>query len=284
MERSQLLLDLLGPGWVSGDDTSSDLRVYVGEPAVGDWDVVLQSEELGTSFGARLLAVGAQLAAARRGVADTRAVTASAAHDLAGSARRAQQFVAGVLRRHSDALGPEATDRVQRADANLARLRSQIEGLMALLRLDAGPSSPQPLDFGALIGGVAARFEERARVELDLVDAAQVQGERSQLECLVKELLDNSVVYQDDPLAEISIRLRALEGGGVRLEVEDRGIGIDDRMLEAVFEPFRRLHAPQRYKGIGLGLTRCRRIAERHGGSIWAEPCEEGARIVVELP
>jgi signal transduction histidine kinase len=52
--------------------------------------------------------------------------------------------------------------------------------------------------------------------------------------------------------------------------VRDHGVGIDPAEAEVIFEPFRRGKRPDA-PGTGLGLTTCRRIIERHGGSIGVE-------------
>ena len=70
--------------------------------------------------------------------------------------------------------------------------------------------------------------------------------------------------------------------GAARIEVSDRGAGIDARDLERIFEPFH----TDKTRGLGIGLFLCERIASLHGGSIRAESegRGKGARFVVEFP
>ena len=69
------------------------------------------------------------------------------------------------------------------------------------------------------------------------------------------------------------------------LTVEDNGIGFDQKYTDRIFGVFQRLHGRKEYEGAGIGLALCRRIAERHGGSITAKSAPgQGATVMVDLP
>jgi len=75
-------------------------------------------------------------------------------------------------------------------------------------------------------------------------------------------------------------------GDRIRVEVRDRGEGIDPDVLPRVFDRFVRADARGRSVGdTGLGLAICREIVERHGGTITADNVPEGgARFTIDLP
>jgi light-regulated signal transduction histidine kinase (bacteriophytochrome) len=70
-----------------------------------------------------------------------------------------------------------------------------------------------------------------------------------------------------------------------RIYIQDDGIGFDPNYAERIFKPFERLHNSTSYDGVGMGLTICRKIVERHKGSIRAESTPgEGTVFIVTLP
>lgn len=102
---------------------------------------------------------------------------------------------------------------------------------------------------------------------------------------LMTNLLDNAVKYRqaDVPLV---IKIRAAREKKVwHFAVQDNGIGIDEQHVEAVFEPFRRLHVAPDREGQGIGLTSCRKIVERVGGAIWVTSVKNvGTTVHFTLP
>lgn len=99
---------------------------------------------------------------------------------------------------------------------------------------------------------------------------------------------ENAVKFRHperSPKIQISSEPLADRPSLVRIVVADNGIGIDERYVESIFDPFHQLHRRERFQGTGMGLAVCRRIVEGHGGTISAESeVGEGTRILIDLP
>jgi signal transduction histidine kinase len=77
----------------------------------------------------------------------------------------------------------------------------------------------------------------------------------------------------------------SVNGRLAEIAISDEGIGFDERYALRIFRVFERLHGRGVYPGTGIGLALCRKIVERHGGTITATSAPgEGATFVVTLP
>jgi len=174
------------------------------------------------------------------------------------------------------------------------RLSRLVDQLLDLSRLEAGdsPLEIEPVPLGLLVERVIKEVEvarpDRAR---DLAvrnevpaDLPPVEADRERIHQVLFNLLENAVRFT--PSGGV-ITVRAVrENGGYAVSVEDTGPGIPKEHIPLVFERFYRVD-PSRSRddgGTGLGLAIARSVVEAHGGKIWAESEEQGARITFLLP
>lgn len=110
-----------------------------------------------------------------------------------------------------------------------------------------------------------------------------VWGEEYPLVLLFQNLLGNAIKYhRPDVPPRIHVSASPFEDGW-KFSITDNGIGIESDKLEAVFQPFKRLHG-SRYPGSGLGLAMCRRVVARYQGRIWIESeADRGTTIFFTL-
>ena len=94
---------------------------------------------------------------------------------------------------------------------------------------------------------------------------------------LLQNLIGNALKFHrpdEPPVVQVDSpggrRTRADGAAGRRITVADNGIGFEEKYLDRIFELFQRLHGRSEYEGTGIGLAICRKIVERHGGTITA--------------
>jgi signal transduction histidine kinase len=129
--------------------------------------------------------------------------------------------------------------------------------------------------------------QHRVRVELDLSPGVvPIKGDGVQLQQVVLNLMLNGFHAMSDPSLNgaprrLVVRTRSVNGSNVLVEVRDNGTGIPEEQLESIFEPF----VTSKRDGLGMGLSICRTIVERHGGKLWAaNNSERGATFSITLP
>ncbi|HEX8969283.1 MAG TPA: ATP-binding protein, partial [Chloroflexota bacterium] len=108
--------------------------------------------------------------------------------------------------------------------------------------------------------------------------------DRSKIRSIVINLVGNAVKYSPAG-GRIWVRLgRQVES--VEVSVEDEGIGLDAREVETIFERYGRGDTALQHgiRGHGLGLFICRRVAESHGGTVYARRLSNGSRFTLLLP
>ena len=177
------------------------------------------------------------------------------------------------------------TEKVK-VEEDLAELEKLVSDVLTSARLDltkgeAGFSMEhETIDLGQLAREAADRIRRRyagRSVEIIGEGPTPVTVDATLVRRVVENLLSNAVRYSE-PGTPVEVEITS---GPPRVEVRDRGVGLDPADLPRLFEPFFRADRSRTRAtgGVGLGLTLCKRIVEAHGGQIEAEPREGGGAI-----
>ena len=216
-----------------------------------------------------------------------------ASHDLQEPLRKIQAFGDRLAKHGGDALDPRSRDYLARMQDAATRMRTLIEDLLTFSRVTTHARPFEPVDLNAVLREAEDILSERladcgGRISAD--ELPVVHADYRQMLELFQNLLANALKYHREavpPNVHVRSRHAANEDGtpSVVIEVEDNGIGFEQDYRERIFGIFQRLHGRGAYEGNGVGLAVCRKIVERHGGSITAEGRPgEGATFVVTLP
>ncbi|GAB1821857.1 sensor histidine kinase [Herbidospora sp. RD11066] len=189
---------------------------------------------------------------------------------------------------------PEASDDLRVLGRTLlgtnARHERLIEGLLLLARSERELSVRKSVDVQDVTKTAVDQLapfatEQNVDIEYDL-HPAQVTGDPVLLERCVSNLVENAIKYNNESGGKVWVRSGIVDGGSV-VQVANTGILVPAYEVDALFEPFRRLHADriESAKGAGLGLSIVRAIVRAHGGTVTAVPRDGGGLVVtVRLP
>jgi PAS domain S-box-containing protein len=213
------------------------------------------------------------------------AFTYSVSHDLRAPLRAIDGFSRMLEERHAGALAEEARGYLQRVRAAARRMGQLIEDLIAFSRIGRAALHKRAVDLSVLARLVAKELEGGAperRVEWRIAEGLAAQADPGLARVVLENLLGNAWKYTGKT-AQAVIEFGKTDTG--EFMVRDNGAGFDPARSDGLFQPFRRLHAPEEFEGTGIGLATVRRIVERHGGAVRGEGAlGAGAAFYFTLP
>jgi signal transduction histidine kinase len=190
-------------------------------------------------------------------------------HDLKGPIFNLLLFADAIEKSIEEDKAKEAVPYCSALSRAATRMNSLIDALQQYTRAEQHVVFA-PLDMSQVMIDTLGNLEQvvqKRGARVTYGELPSVSG-TPQLTQLMQNLIGNSIKYceAEIPLVHISARLQA---ENVWLfSVQDNGIGISEEYVQQVFEPFHRLHGKGKYEGTGLGLATCKKIVERHGGTI----------------
>ncbi len=244
-------------------------------------------------------ALGRRAAELERSNAELQQFAYVASHDLQEPLRKVQAFGDRLKSKYADVLDEQGQDYLTRMQDAANRMQALIQSLLSFSRVSSKARPLVPVDLNAVVQEVVGDLEVRIQetgAEIRVSEMPTIEADPTQMRQLFQNLIGNALKYrrQDTPpVVEISA---AIENGEqksfngtplqlCRLMVRDNGIGFEPEFADRIFGIFQRLHGRGEYEGTGVGLAICRKIAERHEGTIVAQARPgEGAVFTVMLP
>jgi PAS domain S-box-containing protein len=210
-----------------------------------------------------------------------------ASHDLQEPLRAVAGFVGLLRQRYQGKLDEKADSYIHSAVDGATRMQTLIGDLLSYSRVGTQGKAMEPTDTRESLNDALANLHESieesgAVIQVDPLPT--VRADATQLTQLYQNLIANAIKFRSDKPPEIHVGARR-ERDAWLFGVRDNGIGIDPQYAERIFMIFQRLHTRKAYPGTGIGLAICKRIVERHGGSIWVESQPgQGATFHFTLP
>ncbi|AFY95818.1 ATP-binding protein [Chamaesiphon minutus] len=210
-----------------------------------------------------------------------------ASHDLQEPLRMVISYLQLLSRRYQGKLDADADEFIDYAVDGATRMQALIQGLLSYARVS---SRKQPFEIAnchlivrdAISNLHVAIAESAATITFDPLP--EVWGDSTQLTQVFQNLIANGIKFRREVPPKIHISVTPIEPSPAsatddrvatpaswQFAISDNGIGIESQYLDRIFVIFQRLHTRVTYPGTGIGLAICKKIIERHGGTIWVE-------------
>ncbi|MES2882080.1 MAG: ATP-binding protein [Bacteroidota bacterium] len=278
----------------------------------GDFSIVVQprsaKDKLGNAIAEMKIALGhynqkmEMLVAQRteelaRSNQDLQQFAHVASHDLKEPLRKISTFSNILSAEQNDRLTEKGKVYLEKIRHSSQRMAAMIEGVLAYSTLAANELALEAVDLNKIMEEVEIDLELaiiQKEAQIKYLRLPTINGMRLLIYQLFYNLVNNALKFSQDgvaPIIEISAkkleRPSGKNGAGllkefIQIDVQDNGIGFNRAYNHKLFDVFSRLNAKDKYEGTGLGLALCKKIAQRHGGEIWAEG-EEGKGAVFHI-
>ncbi len=220
-----------------------------------------------------------------------------ASHDLQEPLRKIRAFGDRLQSKYSDAIDDAGRDYISRMQHAAGRMQRLIDDLLKYSRIGRFKEPFQEISLQNVVGRVLEDLENRIEdsgAQIEVESLPQVEGDAGSLEQLFLNLLSNAIKFskQEQPPRikiwaeeQVDEQHPGEKPSKYNIFIQDDGIGFDEKYLDRIFNIFQRLHGRNEYAGTGIGLAICKKIADIHGGTIYARSTEgEGATFILTLP
>ncbi|MBD2703442.1 PAS domain-containing protein [Spirosoma sp. BT702] len=212
-----------------------------------------------------------------------------ASHDLKEPVRKVKLFSTRLEEEYGDLLPQKAQLFVEKIQRSADRMLAMIQGVLSYSSLTGLSQQPEQIDLMLLLEQIETDLEvlmldKQAQINKQAIP--DIEGTPVLIYQLFYNLINNALKFAkatEPPI--ITISTVEADEQLVKILVADNGIGFDQQHAGRVFETFTRLHAKDAYEGTGLGLALCKKIVERHRGTITVQSViKQGSTFIITLP
>jgi len=212
-----------------------------------------------------------------------------ASHDLQEPLRKIMSFGERLNASLGDTLTGDARHSLDRMLSAAARMRTLVRDVLAYSQVTTRVQPFAPTDLAWVAREVLVDLDATVAETAGKINVGPlpvIEADALQMRQLLQNLLGNALKYrQKDTPPVVELTCSSADGNRCTITVADNGIGFNQEYAEKIFKMFERLHGRTQYDGSGIGLAICRKIVERHGGTIAATSTPgKGATFTVTLP
>jgi signal transduction histidine kinase/DNA-binding NarL/FixJ family response regulator len=213
-----------------------------------------------------------------------------ASHDLKEPVRKLKTFINRLETEYGHEISVRGKEYLEKMRLASTRMYAMIEGVLKYSSINETEQLVQQVDLNEVLQSIESDLEilfahRQAIIHRGLLPT--VEGAHILLYQLFYNLINNSLKFSvDNPVIDISSSIvQQAQTDHVKIVVRDNGIGFDQQFADQIFQAFSRLNSKDRFEGTGLGLSLCKKIVERHQGTISASGEEnKGSTFTIILP
>jgi signal transduction histidine kinase len=222
-----------------------------------------------------------------------------ASHDLQEPLRKIRFYSDRLIHRCNDMITDEGKDDVGRIQRLSERMQTMIKDILSFSKISADEQPLIKTDLNVIMRDVVADLEtevntKNAQIIIDALPSLHVNAALMRL--LFINLVGNALKFSkktETPVIKISAETNfngdpdhpGVKNNYVRINVQDNGIGFEQKYAKQIFDMFKRLNGKSEFDGTGIGLALCKRIVEKHHGFLSAKSkAGEGATFIISLP
>jgi PAS domain S-box-containing protein len=268
----ELNLGMSEPGAVEGEHR--DIAVEVAAPLA----IAIQHARLRDELRRRTAELERRIAdrtgELRDANAELETVAGAIAHDLRAPLRQVSGFAQLLLDEFGRRLDDAARHYAERVRDGARDLGTLMDGLLQLVRVRRQDLIRRPTPLGDVVDDAMLHLQpewEQRQIDWQVDRLPTIDCDPGLARLAAIELLGNAVKFTAGrPRA--CLHIAPIAGDGLAgFAVQDNGTGFKMAYAEKLFDVFGRAHGPEEFAGAGLGLALVKRVAERHGGRVWAE-------------
>lgn len=193
-------------------------------------------------------------------------------HDLREPLRSISGFIQLLSKRYRGALDANADHYIERLNSAASRMQDMITSILDYSKISTNTEPFKLVDCNEILGHALGNIEvaigeSGAKITHDPMPP--IYADPHQIQRVFQNLVANSIKFSSKdkniPVIHIGVDKK---NDFYEFYVKDNGIGIDSKYFERIFIIFQRLHNDAVYPGHGVGLAICKKIVERHGGTM----------------
>jgi len=194
-----------------------------------------------------------------------------ASHDMQEPLRAVAGCAEILKSRYADQMDDSADELISHIVDGASRMQGLINDLLQISQVSSQASSFESVDTNQTCRAALLNLDDvikKSAARIELGDLPMVKGDRTQITQVFQNLISNALKYRKEESPIVTIKSQQKQELW-EFSVADNGIGISPEFHHKIFGIFQRLHTRVEYPGSGIGLALCKKIIERHRGSIW---------------